>query len=115
MKYGVWWIHLTGQAHHNKVCVLICLLIYPFLLQDAADREFAVIKNKLSIHLHRYSTDEESYIEVLNSSSFCQFGKQFLETPGAKSGIERHTFKDLKDEDIEAISEQVQKHVNLLF
>ena len=45
--------------------------------------------------------------EVVDSSSFCEFGKKYLSTPGPRSGINSRTFHDLQDEEIRARAEEV--------
>ena len=59
--------------------------------------------------MHKTRRQAENTIEVVSSSTFCQFGDEYLVTPGPRSGIERRTFHDLKDEDIKARSEEVNK------
>ena len=66
-------------------------------MQDQADGEFSRVKDKLKIHLQRHQANED-YLEVTDSASYAEFGRQFLEKPGSRSGIERRTFHDLKDE-----------------
>lgn len=63
------------------------------------------MKTKLRMHKTRYQA--ENTIEVVDSSTFCAFGDEYLVTPGPRSGIERRTFHDLKDVDIKARSGEV--------
>ena len=64
------------------------------------------MKTKLRLHRTRHEGGE---IEVVDSTTFCKFGERFLATPGPRSGIEKRTFKELRDEDIKARAEEVWK------
>ena len=75
--------------------------------QDWADGEFSRAKDKLRMHVTRHQAGDD-YVEVTDSSTFSKFGKQFLEKPGPRSGIERRTFHDLKDEDIKKRTQEVE-------
>ena len=65
--------------------------------------------------MHKTRYQAENTIEVVSSSTFCQFGDEYLVTPGPRSGIERRTFHDLKDKDIKARSEEVNKMIVFYF
>ena len=63
------------------------------------------MKTKLRMHRTRYQA--ENTIEVVDSVTFCEFGNEYLVTPGQRSGIERRSFHNLEDEDIKARSDEV--------
>ena len=63
------------------------------------------MKTKLRMHRTRYQA--ENTIEVVDSSTFCKFGDEYLVTPGPRSGIERRSFHDLQDEEIKARADEV--------
>ena len=96
--------------------VFVCFYIISLLsFQDWADGEFSRMKDMLALHLHRHSMEDEGYFEVQDSATFCQYAKKNMETPGPKSGIERRTFYDMKDETIKARSAEVNtKNVHKL-
>ena len=71
------------------------------------DGEFSRVKTKLVQHLHQHDREAEGYYEVLDSSSLCMFGQQYLSTPGKSSGIERRTFFELEDAVIKERSAEV--------
>lgn len=107
-KLNLWWTHITGQAHHNKVKRNDCMNNHKLILKkDWADGEFARIKDKLRMHLTRHKNDS-NYIEVKDSASFCEFGVKYLEKPGPRASIEKRTFYDLKDEIIKERKDEVR-------
>jgi hypothetical protein len=76
------------------------------LCLDWADGEFSRMKDALLLHLHR-SMEAENYKEVVDSATFCDFGRTNLVKPGPRSGMEKRTFHDLKTETIKERSEEV--------
>ena len=68
------------------------------------------MKTKLRMHKTRHQRGE---LEVLDSASFCVFGEKYLATPGPRSGIEKRTFHELRDEDIKARAEEVCLYSNM--
>ena len=54
----------------------------------------------------RRATDG-AYLEVRNSSTFCQFGEMELAKTGPRSGIEKRYFYHLEDEPIKDRAKEV--------
>ena len=63
------------------------------------------MKTKLRMHRTRYQA--ENTIEVVDSLTICEFGDEYLVTPGPRSGIERRSFHNLQDKDIKARADEV--------
>ena len=70
------------------------------------DGEFSRVKDKYQIHLTRHIQDDQ-YIEVKDSETFCDFGNLSMAKPGPKSGIEKRTFANLDGEIIQKRSREV--------
>ena len=66
------------------------------------------MKDRYEEHLHRSDMNAENYRDVVDSASFCEFGKATLSKPGPRSGIERRTFYNLPNEIIKLRKQEVR-------
>ena len=63
--------------------------------QDNADMEFSVIKTAIARYLKRSNNDSPDYIEIKDSKSVVEFGRQHLLIPSKKADLQRRIFKNI--------------------
>ena len=96
-------------AYLSSLLVVVTFSTESF--QCSADGEFLRVKDRYSIHLTRHIEDE-NYLEVTNSETFCVFGNSTMTKPGSRSGIEKRSFSTLPSEVITARTHEVNNQAN---
>ena len=77
-----------------------------FTFQSSADGEFSRVKDKHTVYLTRH-IDDDTYTDIKDSHSFCEFGNKTMAAPGHRSGIEKRHFLSLSNESIQLRSSEV--------